>query len=306
MPSHDMGYKEVEALLPILQGAEFDIEYITKKVVKDRVVAEFLAQNAIEADDPWDLKFPYKNLGAIEIQELKMYFDRDVNAKGTGLGVVLIMPEGEMLPMAKRLDFKVSNVMAEYEVCLFGLEVAMVAGAKHLMVCGNSMLLIQQALEEWEVKEERLKPYVNCFKTLLSIKPLVIMKLDAPCYQGDRIMQIQIRLEEKPWFYELKKFTKNREYLKEVITKERYAMQIQARNYISHEGVLFRRMVSRVQLRCVTRAEAQTTNRTSTGRMPYSMVYKIEAFLPVELELKSLRVVLEAEIQKYQWVEQRC
>eukprot|EP00257_Ricinus_communis_P016925 XP_015575239.1 uncharacterized protein LOC107261313 [Ricinus communis] len=109
---------------------KFNIEYATKKVVKGRAVADFLSQNAIERDNPWDLEFLDKNLGAIEIQEWKMYFDGAVNARGVGLGVILITLEGEMLPMAKRLDFKVTNNIAEYKACLFGLEAAMVAKAK--------------------------------------------------------------------------------------------------------------------------------------------------------------------------------
>eukprot|EP00257_Ricinus_communis_P022072 XP_015581707.1 uncharacterized protein LOC107262156 [Ricinus communis] len=193
--------------------------------------------------------------------------------------------------MAKRFDFEVTNNMARYEACLFRLEEVMVPGAKHLMVYGSSMLVIQQALEEWEVKEERLKSYVNYLRTLvcdfskcsfvylpqdknemanalatlssmqvnpshLLMKPLVIIKSGAPYYQWDQIMQVHIRPEEKPWFYYLKKFIESREYPEEATAKERYALRIQARNYIINNGVLCRRTVSGVQLRCVTKVEA--------------------------------------------------
>ena len=40
-------------------------------------------------------------------------------------------------------------------------------GAKDLLVYGDSLLVISQANEEWEVKEERLKPYVSYLKTLM-------------------------------------------------------------------------------------------------------------------------------------------
>eukprot|EP00257_Ricinus_communis_P014951 XP_015572750.1 uncharacterized protein LOC107260989 [Ricinus communis] len=169
-----------------------------------------------------------------------MYFDRAVNTKGAGLGVVMIMTEGEVLPIAKRLVFKVVNNMVEYKVCLFGLEVVMVAGAKHLMVYGDSMLVIQQALEEWKMKEERLKLYINYLKTSLPIKPLVILNSVAPYYQKDRIMQVHMGLEEKPWFYNLKRFIESREYLEEATARERYSLWVHARNYISHEGVLYK------------------------------------------------------------------
>lgn len=87
-----------------------------------------------------------------------MYLDRIVNTKGIGLGIVLITPQGEMLPMAKRLEFKVN--IAEYEEYLYGLEAVM-------MVYVDSMLVIQQASKEWKMKEKRLKLYVNYIKTLV-------------------------------------------------------------------------------------------------------------------------------------------
>ena len=79
------------------------------------------------------------------------------------------MPEGETIPMAKKLDFKVTNNMAEYEAYIYGVQAALAAGAKNLLVYGDSLLIISQANEEWEVKEERLKPYHGYLKTRVSI-----------------------------------------------------------------------------------------------------------------------------------------
>ena len=38
-----------------------------------------------------------------------------------------------------------------------------------------------------------------------------------------------------------------------------------------------------------------TTTRTATGQIPFSLVYGSEAVLPIEIEIKSLRVVMEAK-----------
>ena len=40
----------------------------------------------------------------------------------------------------------------------------------------------------------------------------------------------------------------------------------------------------------------RTSIRTATGATPYSLVYGMEAVLPVEMELKSLRIMAEAEL----------
>ena len=135
--------------------------------------------------------------------------------------------------MAKKLDFKVTNNMVEYEDCIYGVEAALAAGAKDLLVYRDSLLVISQANKEWEVKEERLKPYNSYLKILIkdfdkclfmhlsrdenqmadtlatlssmwdrpirtAMKPLVIMKTRAPCYGGESVMSTQIGPKEKP------------------------------------------------------------------------------------------------------------
>ena len=132
---------------------EFNIKYITTNVIKDRAVAEFLALNAVEGEEQWNLEFLDENLALIECREWKLYFDGAMNNRGAGAGVILVTPEGETIPMAKKLDFRVTNNMAEYEACIYGAEAALVAGAKELLVYADSLLVISQANAEWEVKE---------------------------------------------------------------------------------------------------------------------------------------------------------
>ena len=48
---------------------EFDIQYITIKVIKGRAVAEFLALNAVEGEEQWNLEFSDENLALIECRE---------------------------------------------------------------------------------------------------------------------------------------------------------------------------------------------------------------------------------------------
>ena len=92
--------------------SEFDIKFLTKKVVKGRVVAEFLAQQAVTDNEPWNLEFPDEHLGVIAIQGWSMYFDGTVNKLGAGIGVIIITPEGETIPSSKKLMFPLTNNMA--------------------------------------------------------------------------------------------------------------------------------------------------------------------------------------------------
>ena len=121
---------------------EFDIEYITTKVIKGRSITKFLALNAVEGKEQWNLEFPNENLALIECCEWKLYFDGTVNNRGAGIGVILVTSEGETIPIAKKLDFKVTNNMAEYETCIYGVEVALATGVKDLLVYGYSLLVV--------------------------------------------------------------------------------------------------------------------------------------------------------------------
>ena len=49
----------------------------------------------------------------------------------------------------------------------------------------------------------------------------------------------------------------------------------------------------------------RTSARTSTGATPFSLVYGMEAVLPVEVEIPSLRIMKEAELDEAEWVQNR-
>jgi len=49
----------------------------------------------------------------------------------------------------------------------------------------------------------------------------------------------------------------------------------------------------------------RTTVRTSVGATPYSLVYGTEAVIPAEVEIPSLRIVVEAEIDDDEWIRTR-
>jgi hypothetical protein len=49
----------------------------------------------------------------------------------------------------------------------------------------------------------------------------------------------------------------------------------------------------------------RTSIRTSTGVTPYSLVYGMEAVLPLEVEIPSLRILKEADLTEAEWVEER-
>ncbi|KAA3467490.1 RNA-directed DNA polymerase (Reverse transcriptase), Ribonuclease H [Gossypium australe] len=49
----------------------------------------------------------------------------------------------------------------------------------------------------------------------------------------------------------------------------------------------------------------RTSVRTSTGATPFSLVYGIEAVLPIEVEIPSLRVFSEIKLDEAEWIQAR-
>ncbi|XP_070035460.1 uncharacterized protein [Nicotiana tomentosiformis] len=49
----------------------------------------------------------------------------------------------------------------------------------------------------------------------------------------------------------------------------------------------------------------RTTVRTSVGATPYLLVYGTEVVIPVEVEIPSLRIIVEAEIEDDEWIKAR-
>jgi len=49
----------------------------------------------------------------------------------------------------------------------------------------------------------------------------------------------------------------------------------------------------------------RTSIRTSTRAMPFSLVYGMEAVLPFEVEIPSLWVLMETQLDKAEWVQAR-
>ena len=45
----------------------------------------------------------------------------------------------------------------------------------------------------------------------------------------------------------------------------------------------------------------RTTMHTAIGQTPFSLVYGCETVLPIEIEIKSLRVVMEAKTLESEW-----
>ena len=86
--------------------------------------------------------------------------DRSSNKKGSGVGIILTTPDGIQLAYALRFGFQASNNEADNEVLLVRLQVATSMGVEQIQVYSDSQLIVNQVLQQYEAREERMVAYL--------------------------------------------------------------------------------------------------------------------------------------------------
>ena len=208
----------------------------------------------------------------------KLYFDGAAKTIGSGIGAVLVSPKGQQTPIAVKLGFDCTNNMIEYEACIVGLQAALEFGALELEVFGDSLLIVSQTNGEWQARDPKLIPYqryisqlvpkfkyvtftytprahnhfADALATLASlikltkgddVWPLRIETRDIPayCVCVEECMNVEAEVDNKPWYYDIKRFLQSREYPQRATENERkYIRRMEFQFFLSRE-ILYKR-----------------------------------------------------------------
>ena len=65
-----------------------------------------------------------------------------------------------------QIYFDSSNNEAEYEALLYGLRMAIALGIRRLMVYGDSDLVVNQVMKEWDIRNHTMNTYCNAVRKL--------------------------------------------------------------------------------------------------------------------------------------------
>uniref|UniRef100_A0A2N9FM24 Uncharacterized protein n=1 Tax=Fagus sylvatica TaxID=28930 RepID=A0A2N9FM24_FAGSY len=203
------------------------------QAIKGQAIADYLADYPSEQLELMDSRVPR----------------RRPNAVGSGIGAVLVSPKGQQTPIAVKLGFDCTNNMTEYEACIVGLQAALEFGAYELEVFGDSLLIVSQTNGEWQARDPKLIPYqryisrlvpkfkyvtftytprahnhfADALATLASliklvegddVRPLRIETRDIPAYCVciEECMNVEAEIDDKPWYYDIKRFIQDREF----------------------------------------------------------------------------------------------
>jgi ribonuclease HI len=96
-----------------------------------------------------------------------MYFDGSVMKTGAGTGLLFISPLRVHMRYVIWLHFAASNNVTEYEVLIMGLRITVELGVRHLDVCGDSQLMIDQVMKSSSYHDPKMEAYceeVRCLK----------------------------------------------------------------------------------------------------------------------------------------------
>ena len=106
----------------------FDIRYMPRTTVKGQVLADLVAELAEPSSEGGGgpLNSDKKLISTVSQQEptdWKAYVDGAANQRGSGVGLVLVSPEGITIEKSLRLGFPATNNEAEYEALLEGMSI---------------------------------------------------------------------------------------------------------------------------------------------------------------------------------------
>ncbi|XP_070008184.1 uncharacterized protein [Nicotiana sylvestris] len=142
--------------------SDFDIIYVTQKVVKGQELADHIAKNPVGGEyEPLKTYFLDEEISFVreDIMEAydgwRMFFDEAANFKGVGIEAILVSETGQHYPVSAKLGFSCTNNMVEYEACILGLNMAVDMNIQELLVIGDSYLLVhQENMAEYEEEME--------------------------------------------------------------------------------------------------------------------------------------------------------
>ncbi|PKI74132.1 hypothetical protein CRG98_005477 [Punica granatum] len=108
------------------QLTEYDIEYVSRTSVKGQAIADHLAEFPIEDSTPINPNFPDEGILQVDDEGekpgWKMYFDGAVNFAGSGIGAVLISPDGRYYPI-KAPPNELRPMTAPWPFSMWGMDV---------------------------------------------------------------------------------------------------------------------------------------------------------------------------------------
>ncbi|XP_050897324.1 uncharacterized protein LOC127104162 [Lathyrus oleraceus] len=128
---------------------EYSLTYVPLKAMKGQVVADFLVDHSM-------VELPQNYVDTVP---WRLYFDGSRHKNGSGMGGVIISPDGIPAEFNYIIEGVCTNNEAEYESLITGLEFLLESGARNVKIMGDFELVIKQVSKEYRCVKENLIMY---------------------------------------------------------------------------------------------------------------------------------------------------
>ncbi|KAK0604330.1 hypothetical protein LWI29_014567 [Acer saccharum] len=147
--------------------SEYDISFHPRSAMKSQVLADFIADftpgESVQAEQELVALTETVTPGVWILS-----VDGSSSIKGSGLGLVLESPQGDILEQSVHCGFHATNNEAEYEALIAGLDLAKSLHVKIIKVRSDSQLVVRQVNGTYEARDQRMSAYLNKVKQLQS------------------------------------------------------------------------------------------------------------------------------------------
>nr|GEU83307.1 reverse transcriptase domain-containing protein [Tanacetum cinerariifolium] len=289
---------------------EHDIHYRPRTLVKGQILVDLIMGRP--EDDPPNTPMKDKE----ELSDPWILFtDGSSCIDGFGAGLIITNPKGIEFTYGLRFRFDTTNNEAEYEALIAGLRIAEQMGDPGMIKDLEKVINLTRTFKEFSIKQvpkgENKKANVLSKMTFTSFahlsKQVLVEELKEKSIDEGEVLAV-LEEEGRTWM------TLIYEYLtEEILSKkeEGKSHMSQGSRYAVTNGILYKRSFLGPWLRCVGPVQANyilreihegscsihaglrsvvaKALRLGNGEMPFSLTYGMEAVIPVEIGMPTLR-----------------
>ncbi|XP_074299868.1 uncharacterized protein LOC141631042 [Silene latifolia] len=245
----------------------YDLEFEPRTAIKSQALADFVSDfcpaTRGEAEEGM-----LTIMGSQDREIWTLYIDGASNARGTGVGLVLRSPKGDMIVQAVRCEFKATNNEAEYEALILGMHMASELKVRNLRVYSDSLLVVNHVNNKYVARDSKMIAYLKIateqkskFRTFKITQKEpdqnpVKEAAHVQYTQGARTLVSTEGHQDPDWRVPYINWLRDRTLPED--RKEAQSFRIKAFRYILIDNILFRKSLAGPCLRCLNKEEAET------------------------------------------------
>ncbi|XP_056688315.1 uncharacterized protein [Spinacia oleracea] len=136
-----------------IELSEFDLEFRPRTAIKAQALADFIVEASYQEDE-------------VQAEVWDVSVDGSAAQKGSGAGIIMKSPAGDIFEYAIKFTFNASNNEAEYEAAIAGIQMCLAADAKRVILTTDSQLVASQFSGEYEAKEPSMVKYLEKLRSV--------------------------------------------------------------------------------------------------------------------------------------------